>query len=165
MPVLSISCKSQLHDVITEVHDIKTESVPLYSKQAQRVGRGIAVPIFDPAGLVKATLRPLYFRDKDTVTTIQEAVSVSGPAWEGLKNLSPTGFRNSNGPARSQSLYLVRYPGKKGKKAIPLKAWTGPGGSRRLRFPDFKTIKGGKVVSPTHRPLLPPGNIPGTHFC
>jgi len=23
----------------------------------------------------------------------------------------------------------------------------------------------GKVVSPTHRPSLPPGNIPGTHFC
>ena len=23
----------------------------------------------------------------------------------------------------------------------------------------------GKVVSPTHRPLLPPGNIPGTYFC
>jgi hypothetical protein len=25
-------------------------------------------------------------------------------------------------------------------KAIPLQSWTGPGGSRRLRFPDFKTI-------------------------
>jgi hypothetical protein len=25
-------------------------------------------------------------------------------------------------------------------KAIPLQAWTGPEGSRRLRFPDFKTI-------------------------
>ena len=25
-------------------------------------------------------------------------------------------------------------------KAIPLQAWTGPDGSRRLRFPDFKTI-------------------------
>ena len=25
--------------------------------------------------------------------------------------------------------------------------------------------EGGKVVSPTHRPLLPPMNIPGTHFC
>jgi len=25
--------------------------------------------------------------------------------------------------------------------------------------------KGGKVVSPTHRPPLLPGNIPGTHFC
>jgi len=29
----------------------------------------------------------------------------------------------------------------KGKgKAIPLQAWTGPEGSRRLRIPDFKTI-------------------------
>ena len=29
----------------------------------------------------------------------------------------------------------------KGKgKAIPLQAWTGPEGSKRLRLPDFKTI-------------------------
>jgi hypothetical protein len=28
---------------------------------------------------------------------------------------------------------------KKGKE-IPLLAWTGPEGSRRLRFPDFKTF-------------------------
>jgi hypothetical protein len=29
----------------------------------------------------------------------------------------------------------------KGKgKALPLQAWTGPEGSRRLRLPDFKTI-------------------------
>jgi len=26
-------------------------------------------------------------------------------------------------------------------------------------------LEGGKVVSPTHRPPLPPGNIPGTRFC
>jgi len=25
-------------------------------------------------------------------------------------------------------------------KAIPLQAWTGPAGSRRLRLPDFKTV-------------------------
>jgi len=25
--------------------------------------------------------------------------------------------------------------------------------------------EGGKVVSRTHRPPLPPGNVPGTHFC
>jgi hypothetical protein len=25
--------------------------------------------------------------------------------------------------------------------------------------------EGGKVVSPTHRPSLPPGRIPGTYFC
>ena len=26
-------------------------------------------------------------------------------------------------------------------------------------------VPGGKVVSLTHRPPLPPGNTPGTHFC
>jgi len=25
-------------------------------------------------------------------------------------------------------------------KAIPLQAWTGPEGSRRMRLPDFKTV-------------------------
>jgi len=28
----------------------------------------------------------------------------------------------------------------KKSKAIPLQAWTGPEGSRRLRLPDYKTI-------------------------
>jgi len=28
----------------------------------------------------------------------------------------------------------------KSKKAIPLQAWTGPEGSRRLRLPDFQTF-------------------------
>ena len=58
------------------------------------------------------------------------------------------------------------HSGSKGK-AIPLQAWTGPEGSRKLRLPDFVTAAqdGGKVVSLTHRPPLPPGNTPGTHFC
>jgi len=46
----------------------------------------------------------------------------------------------------------------KGKgKAVPLQAWSGPEGSRKLRFPDFMTTAqdGGKVVSLTHRPPLP----------
>jgi hypothetical protein len=52
-------------------------------------------------------------------------------------------------------------------KSVPLQAWSGPEGSRKLRFPDFMTtaLGGGKVVSLTHRPHLPPGNFPGTHFC
>ena len=52
-------------------------------------------------------------------------------------------------------------------KAVPLQAWSGPEGSRKLRFPDFMTTAqgGGKVVSAMHRPHLPPGNSPGTHFC
>ena len=55
----------------------------------------------------------------------------------------------------------------KKSKAVPFQAWSGPEGSRKLRFPDFMTTAqgGGKVVSLTHRPLLPPGNFPGTHFC
>jgi len=38
---------------------------------------------------------------------------------------------------------------------------------RKLRFPDFVTTAqdGGKVISLKHRPPLPPGNTPGTHFC
>jgi len=45
---------------------------------------------------------------------------------------------------------------KKGK-AVPLQAWTGPEGSRKLRIPDFVTTAqdGGKVVSLTHRQSLP----------
>jgi len=56
------------------------------------------------------------------------------------------------------------YMREKGK-AVPLQARRGPEGSRKLRFPDFMTtaMGGGKVV--THRPPLPPGNTPGTHFC
>jgi hypothetical protein len=52
-------------------------------------------------------------------------------------------------------------------KAVPLQAWSGPEGSWKLKFPDFVTTAqdGGKVVSPTHWPHLPPGIIPGTHFC
>jgi len=53
------------------------------------------------------------------------------------------------------------------KKKVPLQAWRGPESSRKLRFPDFMTTAqdGGKVVGLTHRPPLPSGNTPGTHFC
>ena len=52
-------------------------------------------------------------------------------------------------------------------KAVPFQAWSGPEGSRNLRFPDFMTTAqdAAKVVSLTHRPPLPPGNTTGTHFC
>jgi len=52
-------------------------------------------------------------------------------------------------------------------KSVPLQTWTGPEVSRKLRFPDFMTTAqdGGKVISLTHRPPLPPGDTPGTHFC
>ena len=60
---------------------------------------------------------------------------------------------------------IIKRQGK--GKAVPLQACSGAEGSRKLRFPDFMTRAqdGGKVVSLTHRPPLPPGNAPGTHFC
>ena len=52
-------------------------------------------------------------------------------------------------------------------KSVPLQAWSGPEGTRKLRFPDYVTMdpNGGKIVSLTYRSPLPPGNVPGTHFC
>jgi hypothetical protein len=51
-------------------------------------------------------------------------------------------------------------------KEVPLQAWSGSEGSRKLRFSDFTTMAqdGGKIVSLRHWPPLPLGNTPGTHF-
>ena len=58
-------------------------------------------------------------------------------------------------------IYAIKY------KAVPFQTWSGPEGSRKLRLQDYTTTAqdSGKVVSPTHRPPLPPGNAPGTYFC
>ena len=62
---------------------------------------------------------------------------------------------------------IYSFQGKGKGKAVPLQAWSGPEGCRKLMFPDFMTTAqdGGKVVSLTHRPPLHPGNTHGTHFC
>jgi len=47
--------------------------------------------------------------------------------------------------------HYYRGIGKKKKgKAVPLQAWTGPEGSRKLRFPDFVTTAqdGGRLSAP-----------------
>ena len=62
-----------------------------------------------------------------------------------------------------QNLFTLQTPVKQGK-SVPLQAWNGPEGSRKLRFPDYMTTAQdvGKVVSPLHWPPLPPQNA---HFC
>jgi hypothetical protein len=42
--------------------------------------------------------------------------------------------------SKTKVAYSSMGKGKGKGKAIPLQAWTGPEGSRRLRLPDFKTI-------------------------
>jgi hypothetical protein len=49
------------------------------------------------------------------------------------------GIINVDSDATDQPLIVYCKAKEKGK-AIPLEAWTGPVGSRRLRLPDFKTI-------------------------
>jgi len=50
-------------------------------------------------------------------------------------------------------------------KAVPLQAWSGSEGSRKLTFPDYTTTaQDGGRVSPMHRTPLLSGNAPGTHF-
>jgi hypothetical protein len=59
---------------------------------------------------------------------------------------------------KSVTIYPVHLRSKGKGKSVPLQAWSGPEVSRNLRFPDFMTTArdDGKVVSLTHRPLLPP---------
>jgi hypothetical protein len=72
-----------------------------------------------------------------------------------LINVTEAGSGSPNNNATSRSLqemqprrwsnfilavYLLHYDLEGKDKAIPFQAWTGPGGSRRLGLPDFKTI-------------------------
>ena len=74
---------------------------------------------------------------------------------------------NNNYDDNNALLLVMCWHNSKKGKSVPLQAWSGPEGSRKLRFPDFMTTAqdGGKVVSLTHRPPLPPGNTSDTHFC
>ena len=67
----------------------------------------------------------------------------------------------------STQLLTGMSKGKGNGKVVLLQAWSSPEGSRKLRLPDFMTTAqdGGKVVSLTQRPPLPPGNTPGANFC
>jgi hypothetical protein len=48
---------------------------------------------------------------KDPVPIVKEAGWAPGPVWTCAKNLTLTGIRSADRPARSQSLYRLSYPG------------------------------------------------------
>ena len=54
-------------------------------------------------------------------------------------------------------VHVFSFITKRGK-SVPLQAWSGPEGSRKLRFPDYVTMTqdGGKVVNLMHRPIFTP---------
>ena len=59
--------------------------------------------------LVKA-MPPLYPRERYPVPIVQEDGWIPGPVWTGAENLA-TGIRSPDRPARTVSLYRLRYPG------------------------------------------------------
>ena len=68
--------------------------------KAQRRSKGIALFFF-------LTSTPLPGRStpgKDPVSIVQEAVWAPGPVWTGAENLTPTGIRSPDRPARSDEL-------------------------------------------------------------
>ena len=83
-------------------------------RTAYRRSRGIALPFHDHGTRrgwgVSVTPRPLFTPGKDPVPIVQEAGWAPGPVWTGAENLATTGIRSPDRPARSQSLYRLRYP-------------------------------------------------------
>ena len=51
-----------------------------------------------------------FYPGKDPVPIVQEAGWAPGPIWTGAENLASNGIRSPDRPARSQSLYQLRYP-------------------------------------------------------
>ena len=59
--------------------------------------------------------RPLFTPGKDRVPIVQEAGWAPEPFWTDAENIAPTGIRSPDRPARSQSLYRLRYPAHYGR--------------------------------------------------
>ena len=80
---------------------------------ANRGSRGIALSFHDHGTRrgwgVSFTPRPLFTPGKDPLPVVQEAGWAPGPVWTVAENLSPTGIRFPDRPARSQSLYRLSY--------------------------------------------------------
>jgi hypothetical protein len=83
-------------------------------RMAHMGSRSIALPFHDHGNRrgwgVSVTPRPLFTPGKDSLPIVLEAGWAPGPVWAGAENLAPTGIRPPDRPARSQSLYRLRYP-------------------------------------------------------
>jgi hypothetical protein len=98
-------------------------------RKAHRGSRGIALLFHDHdtrrGSGDSVTPRPLFTPGKDPEPIVQEVGWALEPVWTGVENLAPTGIRSPNRPARSQSLYRLRYLGHIVQKAVAFKQYCG----------------------------------------
>jgi len=82
-------------------------------RTAHMGSRGIALLFHDHGTRrgwgVSITPRPLFTPGKDTVPILQKVGWAPGPVWTGAENLASTGIWSPERPARSPSLYRLRY--------------------------------------------------------
>jgi hypothetical protein len=81
----------------------------------KRGSRSIALTFREPGheeGIGWLAPRPGRFTplERDPVPVVQEAGWAPGPVWTAAENLALTGIRSPDRPARSESLYRLRYP-------------------------------------------------------
>ena len=83
-------------------------------RTAHMGSRGKALPFLDHGTRrgwgVSVTPQPLFTLGQNTESILQEAGWAPGPVWTRAENLTPTGIRSPDLPARSQSLYRLSYP-------------------------------------------------------
>ena len=84
---------------------------------------------------------------------LRKKVSASKPCVREFREITNEFITESYGKCASS--LKIGWKVKKGK-AVPLQAWSGPEGSRKLRFPDFMTTAqdGGMVVSRLYSCLI-----------
>jgi len=76
-------------------------------------------------GDVWSTQCPGHFTPgKDPVPIVQEAGQAPGPVRTVVNNLAPTGICSPDCPARSESLYRLRYPGPQENDSANPKFWS-----------------------------------------
>ena len=111
----SVLCRSTYNPSKVNVKCTLVQALMLCTgRTVHRGSRGIALLFHDHGTRrgwgVSVTPRPLFTPGKDLVPIVQEAGWVPGQVWTGAENLATIGIRSPDRPARSQSLYRLRYP-------------------------------------------------------
>ena len=83
--------------------------------------------------VVSDTLRPVYLREIELVTILQEARWGPGLVWTGVEKLAPIGTRTPYCRACRESLYRLSYPCPMGQERGEIKWGRKKAGDRKIK--------------------------------